>query len=169
MEHAHTHPGVDTVVDDREESPLGTPNQMIIPVAVQPTAGERFQMASRLVDHLLQEHNGIQAYVVLRNVRDIADHAMEALKDEALNTIAGKEEMVYGAKCTIRRSTEYDYEDSSLATLEAQAAELKAQITDRKKFLRALKMEVADTATGEIIRPAKCIKEGSTIAVTLPE
>lgn len=169
MNHHPRHNPDDVQEVEVEESPLGHPNQLIIPTAVQPTSAERFQMASRLKDHLLQEHSALQAYVVLKNVKEVAEHAMEALKDGALGEISGKEEIVYGAKCAIRGSREYEYEDATLATLEERAAALKKEITDRKAFLRTLKMEVADTKTGEIIRPAVCVKDGCTIAVTLPE
>ena len=169
MNHSGYKPDDQQEVEASEESPLGHPNQLILSTAVQPTSAERFQMASRLKDHLLQEHNALQAYVVLKNVREVADHAMEALKDEAIGGITGKEEMVYGAKCAIRGLREYEYEDPTLAKIEEQMAGLKKQVSERKTFLRALKMEVADTSTGEIIRPAKCVKDGSTIAVTLPE
>lgn len=137
---------------------------------VAPTGAERFQMAVRLTSFLRESHTDIESFVILRNIKDIAEAASEALKEGALSEMEGKEMAVLGARVTVRGLREFDYsEDSELGEMEKKAAVLKKEIADRKSFLRNLKMEVADTATGVIIRPATCTKDGSTLAVTLPE
>jgi len=166
---SNTHNNPDDVIEGTEEDIRHGAEMLAIPTKVQPSGSERFRMASRLADHLLQSHNPIEAYVILKNITEVSGVAMEALKDGAIGGVTGKEELIFGATCSLRSVREYEYDDTTITKLEAEMAVIKKNLAERKEFLRKLKMEVADTSSGEILRPAKCVKDGSTIAVTLPK
>lgn len=123
--------------------------------------------ALALTDALLIEQSAIEAYVRIRNVAEILDVALTQIKEQAMGKLNGSTEGILGARVQLKSlPRKYEYEDRVLDELEAQKKGIDEKLKARKKFLENLTAEVADTGTGEIIRPARCIAAGSTIQVT---
>jgi hypothetical protein len=163
MIQAHENPNI----IDGEVEPLNYAGVPTVPVKVM-TGTERAVMSTDLVNALHQEFSGVQAYVLLKNAEDVLKQSIEIAKERACAT-AEKDTRVFDAEVTTRRSVEYEYEDSVLDKLEDQIKELKKQADERRKLLRTIKSEQADTATGEIMKPARCVKDGISIVVKLPQ
>lgn len=136
-------------------------------VTVQ-TVEQRYASAANLELSLLENYNALQAYVLCKNAADVIDRTLERLKDHAI-TKAVKDEPVFGAEITTHRVVEYEYDDYRLDEINRQIDELKKRAGERRKLLRAIKEEVANTETGEIMKPAKLVRDGVTIAVKLPK
>ncbi len=123
--------------------------------------------AGALTDALLEEQSAIEGYVRIRNVADILDQALGRIKDRAINSMPGTSADVCGAKVQLKSlPKKYEYQDSIIDDLESQKKAIEEKLKARKKFLENLPAEVADTASGEIIHPARFIAQGSTLQVT---
>ena len=123
--------------------------------------------AAALTDALLEEQSAIEAYVRIRNVSDILDQALGRIKDRAINSMHGTSEDICGAKVLLKSLPKrYEYQDGIVDALESQKKALEEKLKARKKFLENLPADVADTATGEIIHPARFVSGGSTLQVT---
>ena len=130
---------------------------------------ERYELAKALTDQMLEVVSAPEAYVMLKHAEHVVKLSIEELKELTVMRIEGKGEMVLGADLKLKRAVEWEYDDPELEQLEAQKKEIAEKIKVRQKFLQGLKSEVADTTTGEIAKPAKLVKDGQTIAVTLPK
>jgi 2-phospho-L-lactate transferase/gluconeogenesis factor (CofD/UPF0052 family) len=119
-----------------------------------------------LSDTLREFTDSMTAYVMLSQAEQIIKSAKEQTLDHAIMKMDGKEMSVFGAKVTLRSIKEYEYDDSTLDKMESDAKELSEKIKARKEFMRLIKTEQADTATGEIVKPAKLTRHGTTIAVS---
>jgi len=123
--------------------------------------------AGALTDALLEEQSAIEVYVRIRNVSDILDQALGRIKDRAINSMHGTSEDICGAKVQLKSlPKKYEYQDSVVDDLESQKKAIEEKLKARKKFLENLPSDVADTATGEIIHPARFVSGGSTLQVT---
>ena len=138
-----------------------------IPVRVM-DGTERACLATDMVVALTQENTHLEAYIMLRNAADVIDQACEIAKDKAVME-AEKDSKVLNAEVTTRRSVAYEYEDDTLDELERKIDALKKEADERRKMLRALKTEMADTETGEIMKPARLVKDGISLVVKLPK
>ena len=124
------------------------------------------KLAASLTSVLLDENSALEAYVRIKNVAEILEVALARIKEEALGQMAGTSQEVLGVAVQLKAlPKKWEYSDSELHRLEGEKAAIEARLKDRKKFLENLKQEVVDAATGEIIRPARCISEGVTIQV----
>ena len=123
--------------------------------------------ARALTDALLEEQSAIEAYVRIRNVADILDQALGRIKERAIVSMQGTSADVLGAKVQLKALPKrYEYQDTVIDDLESQKKAIEEKLKARKRFLENLPAEVADTGTGEIIRPARFIAGGSTLQVT---
>ena len=123
--------------------------------------------AGALTDALLEEQSAIEAYVRIRNVGDILDQALGRIKDRAIRSMQGTTADICGAQVQLKSLPKrYEYQDSVIDDLESQKKAIEEKLKARKKFLENLPADVADTATGEIIHPAKFISGGSTLQIT---
>lgn len=138
-----------------------------VPIRVM-NGAERACMATDIVNGLTLEHSSIEAYVLLKNAENVIAQALEIDKERAVHQ-AVKDSTILTAEVTTRRDVKYEYEDETLADLEDKALALRKQIDERKKLLRTIKSEQADTVTGVISRPAKVVKDGLSLVVKLPE
>ena len=124
------------------------------------------KLATSLNGILLEENSALEAYVRIKNVAEILEVALGQIKERALGGITGDTQEVLGVTVQLKSlPKKWEYDDSELHRLEGEKAAVVARLKERKKFLEHLKQEVADPATGEIIRPARCISEGATIQV----
>jgi hypothetical protein len=156
----------DEFFPDATEAPPVQSEHLTVLHRVVPKA-EFVVYAGALTEALLDEQSAVEAYVRIRNVADILDTALGLIKERALTSMQGTNVDVLGAKVQLKAlPRKYEYQDSIIDELEAQKKAIDEKLKARKKFLENLTQEVADTATGEIIRPAKCISSGSTIQVT---
>lgn len=134
---------------------------------------ERCDSARHVVDALLEEHDPLQAHVMLKQAIAILDAAMNLNKDKAILTMTEKQTSVFGAKVEQRRTPakwEYPKNDSELSALEEKKKEVDTNLKARKKFLELLKEELVDPKSGEIVQPATQVYPGGvTVAVTLPD
>jgi hypothetical protein len=123
--------------------------------------------AGALTDALLEEQSAIEAYVRIRNVSDILEQALGRIKDRAINSMHGTSEDICGAKVQLKSlPKKYEYQDSVIDDFESQKKAIEEKLKARKKFLENLPAEVADTASGEIIHPARFVSGGSTLQIT---
>ena len=123
--------------------------------------------AGTLTDALLEEQSAIEAYVRIRNVSDILDQALGRIKDRAIRSMQGTTADICGAQVQLKSLPKrYEYQDTVVDDLESQKKAVEEKLKARKKFLENLPEEVADTATGEIIHPAKFVTGGSTLQLT---
>lgn len=156
----------DEFFPDTPEAPPVQSEHLTVLRRVVPKA-EFIIYAGTLTDALLIEQSAIEAYVRIRNVADILDNALALIKERAISSMQGTNVDILGAKVQLKAlPRKYEYQDSVIDELEAQKKVIDEKLKARKKFLEHLTQEVADTATGEIIQPAKCISAGSTIQVT---
>ena len=124
-------------------------------------------LAASLNAILLNENSALEAYVRIKNVAEILDVALDQIREQAIHAISGTSEEVFGVTAQLKPlPRKWQYDDAEVRNLEAEKLAVEAQLKARKKYLENLKVEVADTTTGEIIRPARCIAEGVTIQVT---
>ena len=123
------------------------------------------EMAERLSETLREFTDSMTAYVMLKQAEQIIKSALDQTLDHALAKMDGKEMTCFGATVSMRSLMEYQYDDSGLADLERKLKELKEKIDARKEFMRLIKTPVADTETGEVVQPAKLIRDGSTLAI----
>jgi len=122
-------------------------------------------VALHLCDGLREFTDSLTAYVMLKQAGEIIKSAMEQDLDHAIVKMQGKEMECFGATVSLRSLKEYEYNDPSLREWERQTAELKEKIDNRKKFMKLIKTPQADGVSGEIVEPAKLIRDGSTLAV----
>ncbi len=124
------------------------------------------KLAASLNAILLDENSAIEAYVRIRNVMEILDVALNRLKEDALTSITGTTQEVLGVQVQVKAlPRKWKYDDPTVSALEAEIDAIGARLKERRKFLVHLKQEVVDPATGEVIRPARCVSEGVTIQV----
>jgi hypothetical protein len=123
-------------------------------------------LALNLTDALLEENSSLEAYVRIKNVAEVLDCALTHLREQAISQVSGTSQNVLGVTVMLKGlPKKWEYDDSVLIRLEGEKAALEARIKERKRFLEHLKQEVADTLTGEIIHPARCVSDGVTIQV----
>ena len=139
------------------------------PISLPATVAKKAQfeeLATMLNSALLEENSAFEAYVRIKNASEVLDVALAQIREQALSSINGTSESVLGAVAQLKAlPKKWEYDDCEIRTLEAQKSGIDARLKARKKFLENLKEEVIDTATGELIRPARCIAEGVTIQV----
>ena len=129
--------------------------------------GEFATYAKALTAALLEEQSAIEAYVRIRNVADILDQALGRIKERAIISMQGTSADVFGAKVQLKALPKrYEYHDSVIDDLESQKQAIEEKLKARKRFLKNLPAEVADTETGEIIHPARLIAQGATLQIT---
>lgn len=129
---------------------------------------EREDYAAVLKASLLDTHTVLEAAVSLRNARDIIEIVEGEIKEDVLSSIPEKGGVeVLGAKIEVGSRRSWEYEDATLAELEAEKKVLDEKIKARQKFLQVLGKPMADAATGEIVQPARLLSEGRTPRVTL--
>ena len=115
----------------------------------------------------MEEYSALEAYVKIKNVAEILSVALDQIREQAILSLSGTSQEVLGATAQLKAlPRKWEYDDGEVRRLEAEKLAVEAQLKARKKYLENLKTEVANTATGEIIRPARCIAEGVTIQVT---
>jgi hypothetical protein len=127
------------------------------------------KVAQSLSETLQEFTDSLTAFVMLKQANEIVKSALEQTQDSAMMKFEGKEMVVFGATVKTRPVVEYEYNDGTLQDMEANLETLKKQIDDRKKMLRSLTEEVANTGTGEILIPAKKIRDGLTLTVSFKE
>jgi len=168
MELAHTNPEV----LDGPEPTNGTVvvRAVPFPVKVHNEAG-RMSAAIVLTQNLGQEFDAAQIQVILKNAAEIIKHALELNTEACLAKLDQKETIIFGAKVTTRRTTEYDYSETPLvATIEGEIDAKKDKLKDLKEFLKNMPVdEMPDANTGEIFHKAKMTKNGIVPAVSLPK
>lgn len=128
---------------------------------------QRETLAQEASNNLLETMSAVEAYVLIAQMQDIVDTTKELLKEKAISGVQGKEMDVFGAKVSTRRSVAYEYDAPTLARLDGQKKEIDTKLKAVKKLLEATGKYV-DDETGEINTASK-IKEGITIAVSLPK
>ena len=141
-------------------------NELIIPDRML-TTSERTLVAQHSINTLLETMSAVEGYVILAQMEKIVEETKEMLKEKAITGIQGKEMMVFGAKVTTRRKTEYEYEAPTLERLKAQKTAIADQEKAVKKMLEA-KGTYIDDETGEV-NTANKISDGLQIAVSLPK
>ena len=123
--------------------------------------------AQGLTDALMEEYSALEAYVKIKNLAEILSVALDQIREQAILSLSGTSQEVLGATAQLKAlPRKWEYDDGEVRRLEAEKLAVEAQLKARKKYLENLKTEVANTATGEITRPARCIAEGVTIQVT---
>ena len=123
-------------------------------------------VALELSNTLREFTDSTTAYVMMCQAEQIIKSAKEQTLDHAILKMDGKEMSVFGAKVTTRSIKEYEYDDPGLNEMERQAKELSEKIKARKEFMRLIKTEQADTETGEVVKPARLTRHGTTLAVS---
>ena len=137
------------------------------------TGMERAVAATDLVNALHDRHDKVESYVILKNMIDVLEQAVEIAKDPAIGAMKtgkGVEVKVLGATVMVKGlAKKYEYDDPILDKMGEDLKALQARIKDRKDMLVRLKTEYINEETGEVTTPAKLIEDGITIAVTLPK
>ena len=122
-------------------------------------------IAKHLSESLGEFTDWLTAFVMLKQAAEIIKSALEQTQDHAQVKMQGKEMEVFGATVSLRALREYEYPDPGYQELKHQMEELKVKIADREKFMKLIKTPQADGVSGEIIEPAKLIRDGQTLAV----
>ena len=127
----------------------------------------RIAVAQKVIDRLKQEHNSLEAYVILKQHSAEIDLALEIIKDEAISKLEGKEDLIFGAKVQAKRNKAFEY---SHPQLERIAIEIKT-LQEKAKAIKRLHeiQDMVDEVTGEVVPKANQTKEGINISITLPK
>ena len=112
--------------------------------------------------------NEFEAFIILRQIKEIAEAGLKEVEVEIINSMNEKEIMVGTAKISQRSAArKYEYEDAELDRLQNIADETKGLIKARQEFLETRKEEESiDTTTGTVVKKAKLISAGLNLAVT---
>ena len=124
--------------------------------------------AMQIVEYMLETDSYINTFVKLDNLIAILEKSKEMVKESALGDLKSKKDVILGAKVEARNlPAKWDYhDDATLAlNLSIQKAATEA-VKARQKMLQSLTAEMADTETGEIVKPATKISQGETLAVS---
>jgi hypothetical protein len=136
------------------------------------TPTERAELANQIQETMLMSFSAIQAFVLIRDLKETLDLTLKSMVDDAAAQIHGKKDAIFGAQvATMKLPGKYDYSgDPIWRKLAQEKDELDDKLKQRQEFLRKLDKPMADTTTGEIIPPAICLTEGGeTIKVTFPK
>lgn len=142
------------------------------PVRLQIAAmngGMRLAAANKLLDRLREETDELSAYVMLKQAEDVISEAIDLQKDNAINAMDEKTKTIWGAKLETKRSKAFEYVHPRLTEIAEQIKALNAEAKSIKLMLENMKEPMIYESTGEVIEPAKCLKDGLQIAVTLPK
>jgi hypothetical protein len=123
-------------------------------------------VAQELSERLREFTDSLTTFVMLKQAEQIIKSALEQTSDLAMMKYSGKEMEVFGATVKTRPVVEYEYQDGTLIEFEKQLDAVKKRIDERKKFLRSIPCSIADAETGELIVPAKKIRDGLTLTVS---
>lgn len=115
---------------------------------------------------LLERYSAVEGYVILAQMEKIVEQAKEALKERAIAKVSGKEELIMGAKVSLRRSVAWEYDSPTLARLDVEKTSIAEKIKAHKNALESGATVVSDEGQ---IETAKKTKDGITIAVSLPK
>src|ERR1051326_3708331 len=156
--------------NDPEQSTLiaESPDERF-PVTVAKNESDRIAYAQKLNHSGLMEFDALQWQIVLKNAEAIIKLAQEINKEDAIGKLEGKEAEMLGCKVAQRRAVEYEYAHPRLAEIENEIESLKNEGKKIKLMLQSMKKPMADPDTGEMIEPAKKLRDGVTIAITLPK
>ncbi len=125
--------------------------------------------AQIIIDRLRDEYDDLTAFVLLKQMSEILVAAIDAQCERAMMATPGKKAEVMGCIAELRNlPTKYEYEDPRLDSLLATLASVKSEIKARQEFLESLKVEQI-LPGGEIVKPAKKVSTGVTLAITFPK
>lgn len=143
--------------------------QIVVPYTLTAlTETSQLQRAMGLVERMTSIASSLESFVILRDVQAVIERALEMLKEAAISQYQpdGREKhmIVFGVKVSAPRDVRYDYDH------DAEIQRLKAALKERQEFLKTLPPQgVADPKTGEIIMPAKKVKDGLRLTITFGE
>ena len=124
-------------------------------------------LAMHIMGVLLDNHNGLEAYTIVKQAEELTKVLIENLKDKALQSATGKEGEVLGAKYQIKQTRKYEHNAPTLASLDNDVTVLKARMKLIKNVIEGGETFV-DVETG-IENTAKLISVGAQISITLPK
>lgn len=145
-----------TAVEESQEFKLMIPTKL---------TKDNFNEVSRI---LFSEIDGktdpLKAYIRLKAYLEVLTLLQNKLKDSAISEAEKfhkNERKILGVKFDVTAgATRYDYSEDETWT------DLKNKLKERQELLKGLKTEMADTKTGEIIKPAIPIHSGEIIKIT---
>lgn len=143
------------------------PFGLIIPLNV-PRDIEAVNWAQQRKEWLAEQYTPQQIHVLVKSAIRSLEHLLEANIEDVIQKMQGKEELVLGAKLTLRRSAEYDYGEDQYITSRDQEIKAKREEIKAWKNLREKSVTV-NPETGEEMPKAKLVKDGLTPSVTLPK
>ena len=133
----------------------------------------------KLCSALLESFDALQAFVLMRDLKETTDATMERLRGSALEHMPGtpgqkgqKALDVFGAQVsTMKLPGKWDFTmDPSWIDLHQKFEAAKEALKKHEDFMKKLTEPVASTVTGNIVNPAKCLYDGGeTLKISFPK
>lgn len=92
------------------------------------------ERALSLTNRLLDEYSGIESYILVKQLINTLEYAIDNLKEKAILSCPNDERML-GAECKIAYRKKYEYDSNSLKELLLEEEEIKSKIKSLKKVL----------------------------------
>lgn len=138
-------------LSDEEEKAM---NQLQLPTKVL-TKAEMPITAQTIADGMLETYNGIEACVMVKNMIETLTVAYELLKDAGIAKANGKEEIVMGAKVSVKNlPKKFEYTGSKHKTLVNNLEFAKEELKNHEKALQLsdwINPETGETETAKQI------------------
>lgn len=127
-------------------------------------------VAADIVERMLEVTDSPSAFILLRQVQEVAKAAEDILKPKVMLAAAGAAVEIDGAKIEYRKTpAKWDYRnDPERDQLLADIDTLKQLVSAREKFLQAMTEPMKDKEGREIL-PAVAQESSYTLAVTFPK
>ena len=148
----------------------GPPQDIVMPERVM-TKVEQRQKGLELASRMLEVGSSLDAYVLLRQMREILETAEKQLAGDVREQCVGHTQSVGGALVQARlKAPKWDYHgDGRISRIEEDIRHLTDQLKAEQKMLQSITEEVPDMETGEARKPATRSPQEYTVAVTFPQ
>lgn len=145
-----------TAVEEKQGFKLQLPDKL---------TKDNFNEVSKIIFNEIDGNTDpLKAFIKLKAYLEVLGLLKNKLTDSAINEankFAKGEKTILGVKFEVTSgATRYDYSEDQTW------ADLKKQLNERQELLKGLKTEMADTSSGEIIKPAIPIHSGEVIKIT---
>lgn len=126
---------------------------------------EMVESAQKVADNLLEIHSGIESFVLVKNMICALEQTLELLKEGAISQANGKEEMILGAKVSVKNlPKKWEYVGTEYTRLFNNLEHAKSELKNHTKVLELSNW--INPATGET-ESATLIPSDKTRTITV--
>lgn len=123
--------------------------------------------AQTVADNLLETYSGSESYVLVKSAMETLAQALDILKEKAIKSVHGKEEIIMGAKVVLKMSArKYAYSGTEYQRLFEELSEAKRKFKNHTDILEISESGWINPNTGETELATMISGEGTTINVT---